>query len=183
MKVVIIGNSGSGKTWLARALAGSASVPLIHLDEIFWEPGGFDKKRNSEDIASLIRDSKLSESWIVEGVFGDVAKHYLDDAETLVWLDLPWRICEARLLQRGSESKQHMSRAQSEQGLKALLAWASGYYSRTDLRSYEGHKALFSEFPRTKVCIKDEASVVRLLKRVQQFGRVGSTFGAAVKQQ
>ena len=48
MKVVIIGNSGSGKTWLARQLAGNASVPLIHLDEIFWEPGGFDKKSRDD---------------------------------------------------------------------------------------------------------------------------------------
>lgn len=48
MKVVIIGNSGSGKTWLARKLAGNASVPLIHLDEIFWEPGGFDKKSRDD---------------------------------------------------------------------------------------------------------------------------------------
>jgi adenylate kinase family enzyme len=181
MKVVIIGNSGSGKTWLARELSSGASVPLIRLDEIFWEPGGFDRKRSSEDMVSLVRDSKLGENWVVEGVFGELAKHYLDEAEILIWLDLPWRVCKARLLQRGSESKQHMSRDQSEQGLQALLAWASGYYSRTDLRSHEGHKALFNEFSSTKVWLKDEPSVQKLLVSVKQFARGGSDFAAAVK--
>jgi len=171
MKIVIIGNSGSGKTWLARELAGRACMPLIHLDEIFWEPGGFDKKRSSESIESLIRDSRLSESWVAEGVFGELAEDYLDDADILIWLDLPWQICEARLRLRGCESKRHMSRSQSEQGLKDLLDWAAGYYSRGDLRSHEGHKALFDDFRGTKLWIKDKASVATLLENSPAFQR------------
>ena len=45
MRTVILGNSGSGKTWLARKLTGCFSIPIIHFDDIFWEPGGFDKPR------------------------------------------------------------------------------------------------------------------------------------------
>lgn len=44
MKIVIIGNSGSGKTWLAKNLASLITVPLIHLDDIFWDSNGFEKK-------------------------------------------------------------------------------------------------------------------------------------------
>lgn len=168
MKTVIIGNSGSGKTWLARELAKNLFVPVVHLDEMFWEPGGFNRKRNIEEIASLVHKSKLSTGWIVEGPFGDLAAHYLEDAETLVWLDFPWPVCEARLVRRGSESKQHMNREQSEQGLKELLAWACNYYSREDMRSREGHKALFIAFPGIKVRREDEAAVVGLVKGAQQ---------------
>lgn len=42
-RTVIIGNSGSGKTFLARALAAGSGIPVIHLDEIFWQPGGFNR--------------------------------------------------------------------------------------------------------------------------------------------
>lgn len=47
MKIVIIGNSGGGKTWLANNLSSIYSAPIIHFNEIFWEPGGFDKKEDS----------------------------------------------------------------------------------------------------------------------------------------
>lgn len=168
MKTVIIGNSGSGKTWLASELAKDLATPVVHLDDLFWEPGGFNKKRSLEEISTLVQESKLHAGWLVEGVFGDLATHYLEDADTLVWLDISWPVCEARLVRRGSESKQHMDRAQSEQGLKDLLAWASAYDSRTDLRSHVGHKMLFGAFPRAKFRLEDEASVLRFVKSAQQ---------------
>ena len=34
MKAIIIGNSGSGKTWLATQLAVHSSAPVVHLDEV-----------------------------------------------------------------------------------------------------------------------------------------------------
>ena len=54
MRTVIIGNSGSGKTYLANALSNCATIPVIHLDQIFWEPGGFDIRRSPEEVAQLI---------------------------------------------------------------------------------------------------------------------------------
>ncbi len=168
MRMVILGNSGSGKTWLARALAQHAAVPVIHLDELFWEPGGFDRKRSAETIDSLVAKGRAGSSWIVEGVFGDLAAKFLEDADALVWLDLSWPVCEARLLQRGCESKQHMDRAQSEQGLKNLLAWACEYYTRKDLRSREGHQLLFSNFPRKKERLEDGPAVMEFVNRFLQ---------------
>jgi ATP-dependent protease Clp ATPase subunit len=38
MKTVIVGNSGSGKTWLAAKLAATTEVPVVHLDELFESP-------------------------------------------------------------------------------------------------------------------------------------------------
>ncbi len=72
MKIVIIGNSGSGKTWLAERLGNILSAPVVHLDDLFWEPGGFDKKRNIEHIELLIQQSKNEAAWIAEGVFGEL---------------------------------------------------------------------------------------------------------------
>lgn len=135
MKIVIIGNSGSGKTWLATRLAALASVPVIHLDELFWRPGGFDEKRSAEELASLIKRKRIMASWVVEGVFGELATPFLEDAQALIWLNPGWPVCRQRLLARGSESKAHMGRAQSEAGLARLLEWASAYSSRDDTRS------------------------------------------------
>ena len=50
----------------------------------------------------LVAESKTADSWFVEGVCGELAERYLDEADPLVWLDIPWDICKARLLARGS---------------------------------------------------------------------------------
>ena len=135
MKIIIIGNSGSGKTWLATRLAVAISAPVVHLDDLFWEPGGFDKKRSREEVDHLIRQSKEGTSWVVEGVFGDLAELYCDVADLLVWLDIDWLICKTRLEERGSESKMHLDREQSEEGLRKLVEWAFHYYDRQGLCS------------------------------------------------
>jgi len=141
------------------------SAPVVHLDDFFWEPGGFDKKRSVEQVELLIQQSKNGASWIAEGVFGELAEHYLDDAMFLVWLDIDWPLCKKRLQERGSESKRHLGRQQSKEGLLRLLEWASNYYDRQDLRSYEGHKALFEKFSGKKAYLNSESAVNKFLPR------------------
>jgi adenylate kinase family enzyme len=68
MRMIIIGNSGSGKTWLAKKLANHTHSPVIHLDHIFWEPGGFDQKRAPGAMVDMINDAKAGESWIAKWV-------------------------------------------------------------------------------------------------------------------
>jgi adenylate kinase family enzyme len=164
MRAVIIGNSGSGKTWLACRLATSGAASIIHLDHLFWEPGRFDRKRSTAEVQSLIEESKRTASWVVEGVFGDLAEHYLTDSDTLIWLDLEWSICRARLERRGSESKAHMNREQSEVGLSRLIEWASNYYTRTGKCSRHGHQQMFNAFSGRRVHVLSEEAANALFQ-------------------
>jgi hypothetical protein len=141
---------------------------LNHLDNLFWEPGGFDKKRPHEEVEFLMQQSKNRGSWIAEGVFGELAEHYLDTAILLVWLDIDWFVCKRRLEERGSESKKHLNREQSEEGLRKLVEWASHYYDRRDLRSYEGHRSLLEKFSGQKTPIRSEIAVNKFLTNAQQ---------------
>lgn len=167
MRAVIIGNGGSGKTWLVNRLAARNHASVIHLDEIFWQPGGFDRKRSPMEIAELIEASKDAESWIVEGVFGELAAKYLDAAQMLIWLDIDWPICEARLQTRGSESKRHMNREQSEKGLRDLIERAPHYYDRNDGRSWTGHQALFDGFRGDRIRLTSQDEVEELLAHLK----------------
>lgn len=168
MKIAIIGNSGSGKTWLATRLAVGRQLPVVHLDDLFWEPGGFNQKRSSEAVSSLIDETSKREQWVVEGVFGELAEQYLGSADLLIWLDVDWAICRSRLEERGSESRKHMDREQSEEGLKKLIDWASRYGERTDMRSFEGHRSLFEGFIREKVRLRNPNEVAIFQKSTQQ---------------
>jgi adenylate kinase family enzyme len=168
MRMVIVGNSGSGKTWLAARLADLHGIPVVHIDDIFWEPGGFDQRRPREVVLSMIQEAKAKDSWIAEGVFGELAEQFFDRAGSLVWLDIDWPTCQARLLKRGSESKKHMMRTQSEEGLKNLVEWASRYYERTNARSFAGHRKLMETFPGQKIHLTSEAEVIRMMELIQQ---------------
>jgi adenylate kinase family enzyme len=180
MKTITIGNSGSGKTWLAAKLAETVGLSVIHLDELFWEPGGFDKKRPKETVLQLIEQAKANPAWIVEGVFGELAKRFSDEADFLVWLDIDWTTCRERLIRRGSASKKHMAREQTEEGLSRLIEWASHYYDRTDLRSHAGHQDLFQRFPGQKIHIHSEAQANMIVKYAQR-GTAADALARAAK--
>ena len=82
-RIVIIGNSGSGKTYLAQRLSDYYGYPVIHLDALFWEPGGFNVKRPKEIVYAKIATLVHGENWICEGVFGELAQAFLANADHL----------------------------------------------------------------------------------------------------
>jgi hypothetical protein len=120
------------------------------------------RKGDQGEVARLLEESKRTASWVVEGVFGELAERYFAEAELLIWLDIDWKTCKSRLLARGSESKRHLGREQSEEGLKRLVDWASHYYDRGDLRSFVGHQSLMEKFPGKTLHLTSEEQVNRV---------------------
>lgn len=163
MRTVVTGNSGGGKTWLAKRLAAKAGSSVMHLDDIFWLPGGFNERRSPLEVSRLIDGKRAETQWIVEGVYGNLASQFLPSALTLVWLDLPWQVCKQRLELRGSESKAHMGREQSDLGLQELLGWAEAYGSRQGSGSEAAHRALFEAFQGPRFRLRSEAEVGEFL--------------------
>ncbi|OHX14793.1 AAA family ATPase [Chromobacterium sphagni] len=146
MKLVIIGNSGSGKTWLASRLAERHQAALIHLDHLFWQQGGFRAPRPAEEVDGMISAALSQSGWIAEGVFGDLAARFLPQADALIWLDADWTLCRARLQTRLAAQALHMGRPQDEASAKALLSWAENYGVRRGHCSHSGHLALYEGF-------------------------------------
>jgi len=163
MRTVIIGNSGSGKSWLAKRIGERVSTQVIHLDDIFWLPGGFNEKRSPSEVQNLVNAGKVDTDWVVEGIYGELANQFLSSASTLIWLDLPWQVCKQRLEARGSESKAHMGREQSEQGVRELIQWAEAYYSRSGSCSHAAHLGLFESFTGQRFRLSSEIQVTEYL--------------------
>jgi adenylate kinase family enzyme len=145
-RIIIIGNSGSGKTHLALRLSAHFGHPLVHLDSLFWEPGSFNIQRPKEIVYAEIACLCQNKTWIVEGVFGELAKEFIPSADYLVWLDLDWETCSQSLLRRGSESSKQLDSKSAEESFHKLLKWAEEYWQREGLRSHQGHKLLYEQF-------------------------------------
>jgi adenylate kinase family enzyme len=158
-RTVIIGNSGSGKSYLARSLSDRFGYPVIHLDTLFWEPGGFNLKRPKEVVYAEIAGLVQGESWIVEGVFGELAQQFFARADYLIWLDLDREACLNSLARRGSESSKQRDEASAEENFKKLITWASAYWEREGPRSWRGHQALFEQFSAEKLRLSSREAV------------------------
>lgn len=92
-KVIVIGNAGSGKTWLGKKMAAALGIPHIPLDSIFWMPGGYNLKRKDPEVEADLKRIQGSECWLAEGVFGHLVDQLISFADTLIYLDLPWEEC------------------------------------------------------------------------------------------
>lgn len=63
---------------------------MIHPDDLFWLPGGFNEKRPMKTVDAKIATKAQDDEWIAQGVFGDLAEKFPHRAHHLIWLDLPW---------------------------------------------------------------------------------------------
>jgi adenylate kinase family enzyme len=163
-KIIIIGNSGSGKTWLGKKLASILGLSHISLDSIFWEPGGHNRKRIDSDVETDIKRIQTTDSWIIEGVFGHLVEPLIAFADTLIYINLSWDDCRYNLLNRGSESSRQLASKRAEENFQSLLIWASEYETRDSKASKKYHNYLFESFSRQKHMVFNRDEIDQLIE-------------------
>jgi adenylate kinase family enzyme len=98
-RVVILGNSGSGKSRLARRLGRALDLPIVHLDPLYYDP----RWAHGDPAAfrQRVGEALAGDAWIVDGGFlslvGDLT---LPRAELIVWLQHPRWLALMRALWR-----------------------------------------------------------------------------------
>jgi adenylate kinase family enzyme len=97
-RVMIIGQPGSGKAWLARRMGEITHLPVVHIDAIHWAPGWAERPRAEKD--RLCAGVHARPEWIFEGGHSSTWEARLDRADTVIWLDLPLGLRLRRVLWR-----------------------------------------------------------------------------------
>lgn len=102
MRVCVVGNSGSGKTHLARRLAIALGVPHVELDALNHRAGWTEAPAHefrAEVATALAEHERTGRGWVVDGNYrsrlGDVV-----DPDTFVWLDYPRALVLRRVVGR-----------------------------------------------------------------------------------
>jgi len=87
-KVAIFGNTGGGKSTLAKQLAEITELPLITIDKIYYLPGG--EKISHREYLGIHAEIIEQHEWIIDG-FGCVPSAWqrFAVADTLIYVDLP----------------------------------------------------------------------------------------------
>ena len=99
-RVVVYGTTGSGKTTVAARIARCLGVPHIELDAIFWLPDWTKQPLDDfiDEVTSLLKSHQ--NGWVCDGNYSRVRDIILPQADTVVWLRLPFRVIFWRLLKR-----------------------------------------------------------------------------------
>lgn len=88
-RVSVVGSSGSGKSTVARRLAGVLDVPYLELDAVFHQPGWQELPRHQ--FQEAVSEAVQSDEWVVDGNYSAVREIVWRGADTVVFLDLPRR--------------------------------------------------------------------------------------------
>ena len=91
-RVMVIGCGGAGKSTLARRLGEKTGLPVVHLDQIWWEPGNWQHLEKPEFDARLCAEME-KEKWILDGNFNRTIEARLEKCDTVIYLDYPRIVC------------------------------------------------------------------------------------------
>src|SRR5919201_6914695 len=118
-RILILGRTGSGKTTLARELAGALDVPHVELDALYFGPDF------STAPLSLLRvrtsAAIAGQRWVTDGNKRAVRDLVWPRADTVVWLDYPLYVSLWRLAKRARRRTSALSAQAAQTGRRTGL--------------------------------------------------------------
>ena len=144
-RIVIYGNSGSGKTTMARAAAAEHGVPHLDLDLVAWDAPG-ERRTLAASVAALQEFFAANEGWVIEGCYGDLVEAALPWCTELRFLNPGVEACIAHCRARPWEPEKYASPEEQDERLAFLLEWVRQYDTRTDEYGLPWHRAIFEGF-------------------------------------
>lgn len=97
-RVMVIGCCGAGKSTFSRKLNALTGLPLIHLDQEYWNANWkeTDQKVWQEKVKQIVK----RDSWIIDGNYGSTLNVRLERADTIFYLDFSTAKCLWRVTKR-----------------------------------------------------------------------------------
>ena len=134
MKIHIIGCSGSGKTYLANALAKKYNIPHFDLDDIQWDNNaeGYGTKRPLEERNALLQEILNNNEWVIEGVYYAWVQQSFDEADKIYVLDMPRYLYKSRIIVRSIKRKLGIQQGKREtlKSVYNLLKWTETFRNK-----------------------------------------------------
>lgn len=165
-RILIIGCSGAGKSTLARQLADITQLPLLHLDQLFWQPNWTPTDKG------IFRTKLLNElkkpSWIMDGNFDSTLDLRLQYADCVIFLDYATSLCLRRIMKRYmmnvGRTRSDMTEGCNEKIDFEFLRWIARY--KYDARPYIVD--LLSRTPITSIVFQEPKQTANWLQNIQK---------------
>ena len=100
-RILVIGCPGAGKTYFSKKLKEITSLPVVHMDNLYWNE---DKTSISfDELNKKLLPYLKGEEWIVDGNYHDTLKLRLEYATDVFFLKMPREECIEGILERIGE--------------------------------------------------------------------------------
>lgn len=131
-KILVIGCGGSGKSTLAVRLGERLHLPVIHLDSMYWRPNWVETPK--EEWQRAVADLVSGETWVMDGNYSGTLELRLAACDTVLFLDLPRRVCLWRVAKRWlkyrGRRRPDMADGCTEKIDLKFMSWIWGYPGR-----------------------------------------------------
>lgn len=95
-RILVAGNTGSGKSTLCLRIAGQHGPRRVELDSLYWGPRWTPRPEFLSEVKAFADD----DSWVTEFQYHEARPVLLARADTVVWLDHPFATVMGRLVSR-----------------------------------------------------------------------------------
>lgn len=146
-KVVIFGNSSSGKSTLAKKICSAEALPHLDLDTLAWLPTTPpERKPLQESKAEILDFINLNTNWVIEGCYSDLLETAIPSSNEVIFMNIPIAQCIDNARNRPWEPHKYPSKEAQDSNLNMLINWIAQYSERTDMFSQVSHTHLYDTY-------------------------------------
>ena len=112
-KILVIGCPGSGKSTFSKALHNVTGIPLIHLDNLFWNADQTTVEQSvfREKLAAVLQE----DAWIIDGNYGSTLEMRMQACDTVIFLDIPPDVCLEGVCERKGTARSDLPWVETEE--------------------------------------------------------------------
>lgn len=90
-RILVIGSPGGGKSTFSRRLGELSGLPVVHLDQLFWNS---DRTTVTREVFDQRLEKALAEEcWIIDGNYQRTMERRMEQCHTVFFLDYPVETC------------------------------------------------------------------------------------------
>lgn len=128
-RILVIGCPGAGKTYFAKALSKIIDLPVVHMDNLYWnkDKTSISKEELEEKLLPYLKEEK----WIVDGNYHDTLKQRLEYATDVFFLNMSREECIEGILERIDQPRDDIPWVETKKDAVELIEWTIDYETRT----------------------------------------------------
>lgn len=162
-RILLIGCPGSGKSTLAKRIGKVTSLPVIHLDTIYWLPNW--ERRSIEEFNELLLNELNKEKWVIDGNYNRTLDLRVSYCDLIIYLDIPRRVCLASIIKRRIKYR-NKSREDMQKDCKEVIDYSFiSYVYNFNKTHKERYYKLLKETDKDYIIIKRRKDIDKLFEK------------------